>query len=103
MAMITLTDNTGSPSVKITYVEPANNGSPVLAYEIKIKAANGTFYTTSECNGTTTSCDVNMTTLRAEPFNLVRGNNIRAVVKSNNSVGWATQYSPENTGNVVLV
>jgi hypothetical protein len=88
MAMISLTDNTAA-SIKITWAAPQNNGSPIIAYEVKLKAANSTFYTTPECPGNTTSCDVNMTTLRTY-FGLVRGNNIRAIVKANNTVGWAT-------------
>jgi hypothetical protein len=54
MAMVTMTDNAGLPSIRVTWVTPSSNGSPILAYEITIlTATSGTYAAAPECDGAT--------------------------------------------------
>lgn len=44
-----------------------------------------------------------MLTLTSDPFNLVQGDPIVALIKARNSIGWADAFSPANNGNDVPV
>jgi hypothetical protein len=111
MVMVTITDNTDLPSVRITWVAPSENGSPISAYEVKILSTTPDSYYESlaECDGadatimTNLYCDVSMSTLVASPFLLSEGDAIVAIVKAENIVGWGTEYSEPNTGIAVTV
>jgi hypothetical protein len=76
MAMVTVTDNAGLPSVRIQWTQPNENGAAIQAYEIKILSSTPDTYfeATSDCSGLSTLaltsqyCDVQMVTLTSEPF-----------------------------------
>jgi hypothetical protein len=111
MVMVSITDNTDLPSVRITWAAPSENGSPISAYEVKILSATpDTYYESlAECDGADATimanlyCDVSMSTLIASPFLLSEGDAIVAIVKAENIVGWGTEYSEPNTGIDVTV
>lgn len=106
MAMLSVTDNAGVPSVRITWVAPNENGSPISAYEILILSSTpGAYYESlSECDGsdpvvaTNLYCDVSMSTLASSPFDLSRGDAIVAKARARNIVGWSALYSEPNSG-----
>lgn len=63
--MVSITDNAGLPSVRISWPLPTENGSPISAYELKIQTSDPLVYaTTSDCDGGTPTvvaarfCDV---------------------------------------------
>lgn len=83
--------------MRISWPLPTENGSPISAYEIKIRTSNPAVYaTTSDCDGAAPTvvaaryCDVQMATLIAPPFSLVLGDAIVATVNASNVVGWST-------------
>lgn len=106
--MVTTSDNAGVPSMRFSWTKPAENGSPVTAYELQIRAQNGSFLATTECDGSDLTvvsnmyCDVLMATLRAN-FSLSKGDPIIAQVRAKNAVGWAATFSPANSGMTVVV
>jgi hypothetical protein len=62
MTPVSISDNSDS-TFRISWDEPADNGSPILAYQIKIlsSVASTYFENTLECDGATltnTYCDV---------------------------------------------
>lgn len=61
MAMVTVTDNSGLPSVRVTWATPTENGSTVSAYEIKLLSSTaGVYYEiTAECDGSTATTVAN--------------------------------------------
>ena len=111
MVMLTITDNAGLPSVRITWAAPSENGSPISAYEVKILSSTPDTYFESlgECDGSDSAvmtnlfCDVAMSTLAAAPFGLSRGDAIVAIGRAGNLVGWSPLYSEPNTGVEVTV
>jgi hypothetical protein len=76
MAMVTVTDNPDSPTIRIAWTKPSENGSPVAAYEVKMlsKTAGVYFEALGVCDGSSASvmtnlyCDVPMATLVSDPF-----------------------------------
>jgi len=109
-AMVIVTDNAGLPSVRITWSAPAENGSPITAYEIKIRTSNSAVYaTTADCDGSASAvaaaryCDVLMATLVGAPFSLTQGGAVIATVRAANVVGWSTSASPPNAGMAVTI
>ena len=78
MATLTLADNAGLTSVRITWVAPSKNGADISAYDIKFLSSTPDSYfdILDECDGSDPTvianlyCDVEMLTLKASPFNL---------------------------------
>lgn len=111
MAMLSVSDNADLPSVRITWVAPSENGSPITAYEVKILSSTpDTYYETlGECDGSdpvvaaNLYCDVAVSTLAASPFDLSRGDAIVAVARAENIVGWSPLYSEPNAGVAVTI
>ena len=99
MAMVTIADNSGVPTVRISWSPPTTNGSPLSAYSVEIQALGGAWHTTAECDGSSTAvfsnryCDVQMQTLRAAPFSLALGAGIVVRAKAQNAIGPATLWS----------
>jgi len=90
-----ITSNTGT-SVRISWVEPYNGGSPITAIQIEIRSSDNTsFY--SEllyCNGVTDTsvrargyCVIPMSALRVAPHSLQQGNLVVARIRASNAVG----------------
>ena len=94
-------------NVVINWTAPYNGGSPITAYSIKIKQANGTYSNTSSCNGalssvlTSPSCTIPFTVLQASPYNLPWGASISANVVAINIMG-SSLTSPEGNGAIIL-
>jgi hypothetical protein len=111
MVMLTVTDNAGLPSIRISWEAPSENGSPISAYEVKILSATPDVYyeTLGECDGSDSVvaanlyCDISVSTLAASPFDLSRGDAIVAIARAENIVGWSPLYSEPNTGVAVTV
>jgi hypothetical protein len=111
MVMVTVTDNEGLPSVRITWAAPSENGSTISAYEVRILSSTPDTYFESleECDGSDSTmitnlyCDISMSTFIASPFGLSEGDAIVAIVRAENVVGWSTVYSDPNTGIDVTV
>jgi len=82
----------------VTWNEPIENGSPITAYKILIKQKDLiTFKETLDCVGTintivaSRTCLINLTTLRASPLILVKGDSIIAQIISVNAYGDSVQ------------
>lgn len=107
--MVTIGDNSGVPTIRISWSPPTTNGSPLSAYLIEIQAVGGAWLSTTECDGSTTAifsnryCDVQMSTLRAAPFSLALGAGIVVRAKAQNAIGWATLWSAPTPGTTVTV
>jgi hypothetical protein len=108
--MATVEDIDGEPSVRVSWTAPLARGSDIVEYLIQLEtSAAGIYSSTSDCDGSTqtvidaNSCDIPMLTLTADPYNLVQGDPIVAIVKARNSIGWADAFSPANNGLLVPV
>jgi hypothetical protein len=110
MAVVSVTDNSGLASVRVTWATPTENGSTVSAYEIKLLSSTaGVYYEiTAECDGSTAAtvanlyCDILQTTLQASPFGLAAGDAIVAIARARNAVGWSATYSSASAGAVYI-
>lgn len=63
--------------MRISFVPPEDNGETIDSYTILILASDGSLSEdTTNCDGTTSTiktqeyCDIPMTTLRSDPYNL---------------------------------
>jgi len=100
-----VTSNEGT-KVRITWSEPAyNGGSPLFGYLVKIKTNSGDIVANEDdCDGSDQTvkanrfCLIEMTTLRAEPYNLNLGQLVVATVEGINIIGNSVP-SDENSGN----
>ncbi|TNV75036.1 hypothetical protein FGO68_gene6423 [Halteria grandinella] len=92
-------------SVKISVSLPQNNGAAVNSYIVKIKPKTGSTYFTElvSCDGSsptfvsTRECLIPHATLRAAPFNLVKGDSIIGIVNAANIKGYNASYSNPNS------
>jgi hypothetical protein len=91
MAILTVADNAGVPTVRLTWLAPAANGSPLSAYEIKIETATpGAYQPAPGCDGALAAtfaalyCDVAMSALTDSTglFVLAPGAGIVAVARA---------------------
>ena len=81
--------------VTITWSDPVTNGSPVTAYKILVEEkGTGVFTQESvDCDGTSADvvanrqCTIQLTTLRASPYNLVKDDSVKVKVVSVNVYG----------------
>lgn len=103
-----VTFNEGT-SVRIQWTAPAyDGGKPVLSYEIKILASDGSTYATdTSCDGSDATikanlyCLVPMQNLRVAPFNLALGSTVVATVTATNVIG-TNAPSTANVGGAVI-
>ena len=95
--------------VRISWVEPDDQGASITTYRITLAQHDGTTFveTTTYCNGassTTVSnkyCLVPMSALRASPFLLSKGDLVQVQVYAQNLKGWSTA-APTNTAGAVV-
>jgi hypothetical protein len=102
----TVTTSIENLYVKISWDEPDDQSSEILEYEILIKQKNGDF---SEqvgqfCQGSDVAivnyryCHVPVqSVLREAPYSLEFTDLVVAKIRARNSIGWANEYSDENT------
>jgi hypothetical protein len=94
--------------VSITWSNPTTNGSPITAYKIFVQPKGSSTFTeeTSECVGSDSgvisarTCSISLTTLKASPYNLVKGDSVVAKVLSVNTYGDSVQ---ESTGSGAVI
>jgi hypothetical protein len=92
--LIVTTTNSGD-QVLVKWASPNMNGSPVTSYRIFIREHNSQTYTEEsvECDGTSATvvsareCYINLATLQAAPYNLVKDENVFAKISSVNVYG----------------
>jgi len=83
----------GKISVRIAWVYPSDNFSPLLQYEILILGTDGQFYSHPDCAGSDpfesycdvsfeSFCDVSISSLRQTPFLLLQNSVVRAKVRA---------------------
>lgn len=85
--------------------DPTDNGAPIIGYKIYIIESDGVTFTQEsiECDGTSQTlidnrnCLVDLTTLRAAPYNLVLEDSVQIKVISINSYG-DSEYSLTGNG-----
>ena len=79
----------------ISWTAPANNGSPITAYQISILQSDGVTFTQdlTNCPGSDPavmsglSCTIPVSSLMSSPFNLNWGSSVYAVVTATNAYG----------------
>ena len=96
-------------SARIDWPAPASvHSSAVTAYVIQIKKADGTYATSTECNGASPTvvtnrwCTILMTTLTSAPFSLTAGTPIIAEVAALNAAG-QNAFSMDNTAYITAI
>jgi hypothetical protein len=89
---------------------PSPNGTPITAYVVTIKQADGTFTAqASHCNGSqpsivsSTRCTVPLSVLTAAPYNLTLGQTIQAQVLAQNNYGPSSVSAVGGAAVIVLV
>ena len=77
MAMLGIADVAGLPSVRVEWTAPDAHGSPLTAFEVRLRSATpGAYFEASECDSAAAlasgdlHCVVLMSTLREPPFSL---------------------------------
>ena len=88
--------------VTITWSEPAINGDEITSYTILIRGEDSaTYYTeTNDCDGSdaliisSQQCSINVSHLRAAPFNLPWGTNVHAKIIASNTKGDSIESNP---------
>jgi hypothetical protein len=90
--------------VKVSWTPPQTNGAAITKFNIHLQAQNGTYIEAlPDCDGTDpvilaqAYCNIYNVTMRAAPFSLVKGTNIRVIVNAANLKGFNASYSPANT------
>jgi hypothetical protein len=95
---IVTTSLVNDADVRIQWVHPADNFSPLSRYEILIQTIDGDLVQHDDCTGLDPSqnyCDISIYSLRIPPFNLEYESLIQARVRAQNSIGWGS-YSQLN-------
>lgn len=95
--------------LKIDWSAPStNNGDPITGYEVVIKhSSSGTYESTSACDGldssviTNTLCNIPITTLIADPYNLTRSTIVLVKARAKNVNGWGEYSDPNIAGGVI--
>ena len=92
-------------NIFISWTPPSSNGSPIIAYRIKIRQSNGTMLeNTIDCNGTNSniisnsSCSIPMTSLINSPYSLTLGSIVIVTVEALNLVGYSPASVPNSSG-----
>ena len=94
--------------VRVSWVKPAENSSPIVSYDVKIKAKDGTMKNElGSCDGSDATireardCLIPLTTLIGAEFNLVQGDLVEVAILATNSIG-SSAYSPLNTDGAMV-
>jgi hypothetical protein len=95
--------------VRISWLTPASNGSPIDAYQVLILQADGATFAEdpTDCDGsslgtvTNLYCDVPSSSLLAAPYNLTQGMLVAAIVRAHNANGWGS-YSQVNIAGATI-
>jgi hypothetical protein len=95
--------------VIITWSSPVTNGSPITAFKIFIRQTDQTTYIQEliECDVISSivissrTCSVSLTTLKAAPYSLVKGDSVYAKIISVNAYGDSATYSVAGFGAVI--
>lgn len=95
---------------RVTFTQPSSGGTgvPIAAYEILFLQKDGIAFTAVvECDGTLQTvkdnlyCEANLSSLVADPFLLVQGDQVVAKVRAQNSVGWGSYSSFSYNGALI--
>jgi len=103
------TTTVNGDNVDIAWTAPADGGSPIIAYTVKIRETDGVTFTAdvTNCDGSDSAivsartCSVPIATLRAAPFSLNWGDSIFAQITASNVEG-DSAASTEGNGAVIL-
>lgn len=95
--------------VDVAWTAPYDGGSDILSYTIKLKQSDGTTFTaeSTDCVGSdptvmsTTTCSVQISTIRSAPFSIPWGSSVYAKVIATNVVG-NSLASLEGNGAIIL-
>ena len=103
----TITTANVNDKVSVSWNEPVTNGSPITAYKIIIKQKDQTYTQESiECVPINPAliasrlCSIALTTLKASPYNLIKGDSVVAQIISVNVYGESVQVV---TGNGAVI
>ena len=108
---VTVSTANNNEKITVSWSEPVTNGSPITSYSIYVQATNEGSFTleTVDCQGASTevinarSCDINLSTLYAPPFNLVQDENVVVKVASENIYGLSEQSSAGSGATIWVV
>lgn len=88
--------------IRIDWDQPYDGASQISSYSILIADSEGNFLPEStSCSGsdpTLTQCDIEMSILRASPFNLQEGSIVIAKVRGANENGEGQYSEPNSSG-----
>ena len=91
--------------VRVDWDPPYDGESPIQSYSILISDSNGNFISEAVyCSGldpAVTHCDVPKAVLREDPFNLVQGDSVYAIVKAVNLIGEGSYSEPNSIGAII--
>ena len=97
--------------VTITWSDPVTNGSPITAYKILVEEKDTGVFTQEsvDCDGTSADvvanrqCTIQLTTLRAAPYNLVKDDSVNVKIVSVNSYGDSVESATGSGAVIQLV
>jgi hypothetical protein len=95
-----------SVNVRISWTAPSDNYSPLLEYEILVKANSGVYYAHSSCSRTDptlTYCDVSVVSLREGSFLLTQGSIVKVKVRALNAIEWGDYSQVNLVGALIFV
>jgi hypothetical protein len=103
------TTTVSDDNVSVTWEQPDVRGSPITAYEIRIRESDLVTYTEYKptCDGSSSSvysvrvCSIPISVLRSAPFNLAWGDSVHAIIAASNLYGQSV-FSADGNGAVIL-
>ena len=78
----------------MTWIAPFQGGSPITEWKVEVKNRKGKFINLLQCKTKLQFCEIPMQTLEAEPYGLVPGDAIIAIVSAKNSYGFSSPSLP---------
>ena len=81
-------------SAKLAWIAPYQGGSPITEWKVEIKNKKGKFVNLLQCKTKLQFCEVPMETLASEPYGLIPGDEIIAIVSAKNSFGFGPASLP---------
>jgi hypothetical protein len=95
--------STNNVSVRISWVDPDSNSSPITGYEVMVATSTGDFiFDLQYCNAATEPiisqqyCEIPVSVLRTAPYFLVFDQTVYAKFRASNIYGWSV-YSESNS------